>query len=489
MLNHAIRFRAADNTPHLTVADLVATITNDHYPMTSIIPFTIYSQSLTLESYSIEDDNNHNHRVDPNEVDTLHVWFKNTGIDTITDLMFEMRISDAYIYPLDIRDDFYLLAPGETRMAEFVFRTDPQFEPFSVMDVLIDVYNGFQYSETKVISLVGESNCESFENGLPDYFSYADTAWYMTTGQVSDGLYSLCSGNISHNDTSTLICHFTALREGNVSFNFKTSTENNYDWFYFYIDGVMQSRWSGLHDWDFYSAPVLAGEHTLTWKYIKDYSVDGNSDKVWIDNVCFPLENDATPELRITPDVISLTAGPEAQTIPLLYESVSPIFLLYESCIVNEDHNPVGWASIDYPVGSLNALESRQVNLSLTMGGLPDGVYHAYLMATVEEGNEVTVPISVIASGTGVNEYVAEGVTVKVYPNPTTGHVTVDQEGVADGQTVQCRLFDVSGRQVGACQKEASRFELDLDGFAPGFYFLHINRQDGTTQVVKIVKR
>ena len=486
-LNHAIRFRAASNTPNLTIADFAAVITNDHYPMTSIIPLTIYSHWLEIVSFAIEDGANR--RVDANEVDTLHVWFKNAGYDDIEDLMFEMQIEEPHIYPMDIRDDFYLMAPGEIRMAEFIFRTDAQYQPLSVLDLPINVYVGGQYSDTKVITIVGERNCESFENGLPANFSYADTAWYFTTNQAADGEYSLCSGNISHNDTSTLICQFTALREGVVSFSYKTSTENNYDWLYFYIDGTQQMRWSGQHDWDQFQSPVQPGEHTLTWKYIKDYSVNGGDDKVWIDDVCFPLENDATPELQITPSSVSLTVGPEEETVPLTYESVTPIYLLYENRIVNEDLQPLGWASIEYPSGSLNALASREMNLTLRLGGLPDGVYHAYLIATVQDGNEVTVPISVIATGTGVDEYTSEGVTLKVYPNPTTGRVTVEQEGVADGQTVQCRLFDVSGRQMSACQKQAARFELDLDGFAPGFYFLHISRMDGTSQVVKIVKR
>ena len=455
--------------------------------MTSIIPLTIYSHWLEIVSFAIEDGANR--RVDANEVDTLHVWFKNVGYEDIEDLMFEMQIEEPHIYPMDIRDDFYLMGPGEIRMAEFIFRTDAQYQPLSVLDIPINVYVGGQYSDTKVITIIGESNCESFENGLPANFSYADTAWYFTTNQAADGEYSLCSGNISHNDTSTLICQFTALREGVVSFSYKTSTENNYDWLYFYIDGTQQMRWSGQHDWDQFQSPVQPGEHTLTWKYIKDYSVNGGDDKVWIDDVCFPLENDATPELQITPSSVSLTVGPEEETVPLTYESVTPIYLLYENRIVNEDLQPLGWASIEYPNGSLNALSSREMNLTLHLGGLPDGVYHAYLIATVQDGNEVTVPISVIATGTGVDEYTAEGVTLKVYPNPTTGRVTVEQEGVADGQTVQCRLFDVSGRQMSACQKEAARFELDLDGFAPGFYFLHISRMDGTSQVVKIVKR
>lgn len=485
-LNHAIRFRTTPGTPNMTIADFVVTISNDHYPMTTVMPFTIYSNWLEVVSYAVLDGGNH--RVDANETDTLQVWFKNAGAETLTDLMFEMRIQEEHISLLDIRDDFYLMEPDEIKMAEFIFHPDAQYQTLSALDVLIDVYSGLQYSDTKVITLIGESNCVSFESGLPEGFSYANYAWYSTSDEAADGVFSLCSGDITHNDTSTLICQFTAVREGTVSFSYKTSTENNYDWLYFFIDGTQQMRWSGVHDWERYEAPILAGEHTLVWKYIKDYSVDGNADKVWIDDVCFPLENDAMPELQISPNVVEVTAGVEQMDIPLLYESVTPIYLLYENRIVNEDMQPIGWASIESPGGSLNALASREVNLSLRLAGMPDGVYHANLVATVQEGNTVQVPITVVAVNTGVDEYAVSEGTVKVYPNPTSGSVTVEQQGF-DGQQVQCRLFDMSGRQLRWFEENNSQFEVDLGDVAQGMYFLQMRWNSGEVQVVKIVKR
>ncbi|MBO7576117.1 MAG: hypothetical protein J6T03_01490, partial [Bacteroidales bacterium] len=116
-LNHAIRFRTASGTPNMTIADFVVTLSNDHYPMTTVMPFTIYSNWLEVVSYAVMDGGNH--RVDANETDTLHVWFKNAGPETLNDLMFEMRLLEEHITLLDIRDDFYLLEPGEIRMAEF----------------------------------------------------------------------------------------------------------------------------------------------------------------------------------------------------------------------------------------------------------------------------------------------------------------------------------------------------------------------------------
>ena len=100
----------------------------------------------------------------------------------------------------------------------------------------------------------------------------------------------------------------------------------------------------------------------------------------------------------------------------------------------------------------------------------------------------VQVPITVVAVNTGVDEYTVSEGTVKVYPNPTTGSVTVEQQGF-DGQQVLCRLFDMSGRQLRSFEENNSQFEVDLGDVAQGMYFLQMRWNSGEVQVVKIVKR
>ena len=47
-------------------------------------------------------------------------------------------------------------------------------------------------------------------------------------------------------------------------------------------------RWDGESDWSVESYPVPAGEHTFTWRYVKDYSVSTGSDCAWIDYIKLP---------------------------------------------------------------------------------------------------------------------------------------------------------------------------------------------------------
>jgi len=82
---------------------------------------------------------------------------------------------------------------------------------------------------------------------------------------------------------------------GTVTFYWKVSSEANYDFLEFYIDGAKQTNISGNVNWQQKSYVLGAGAHTLQWKYIKDRATIAGSDAGWVDKVEFvpgtpPLE-------------------------------------------------------------------------------------------------------------------------------------------------------------------------------------------------------
>ena len=89
------------------------------------------------------------------------------------------------------------------------------------------------------------------------------------------GAYSARSGDISDSEVSTM--EFTgAMSNGTVAFSYNVSSEANYDFLTFSIDGVQLAQWSGTQS--NFSTPVSLGQHTLTWSYVKDGSVSTGSD-------------------------------------------------------------------------------------------------------------------------------------------------------------------------------------------------------------------
>ncbi len=117
--------------------------------------------------------------------------------------------------------------------------------------------------------------------------SGSNAAWVGTNDAAYAGSLSLKSRLIGH-DQKSEISYTANFSAGNVSFAGKVSSEANFDFLEFYIDGVLKGSWSGEWGWSVVSFPISAGTHTLLWRYVKDGSLIEGSDAAWIDSVQLP---------------------------------------------------------------------------------------------------------------------------------------------------------------------------------------------------------
>ena len=76
--------------------------------------------------------------------------------------------------------------------------------------------------------------------------------------------------------------------------------------------------------------------------------------------------------------------------------------------------------------------------------------------------------------------------TICVYPNPTTGYLTVEYYSKTAGN-IEFKIYDVSGKMVfkqsGNAIKTSNRYQLDLRGFAKGTYMLKLTNGKEVSQV------
>lgn len=100
------------------------------------------------------------------------------------------------------------------------------------------------------------------------------------------------SGNAGVHSSDSVLSAVINTNEGDiVSFEFKAWGEGSstlYDKCQFLVDGVVQAQWGSYRneEWETCSsAPLSAGEHTLTWAYTKDSSVNNSGDCFMVDNV------------------------------------------------------------------------------------------------------------------------------------------------------------------------------------------------------------
>ena len=112
--------------------------------------------------------------------------------------------------------------------------------------------------------------------GSANWFGQTTTSYY--------GEDAAQSGDISHNQESWM--QTTVSGTGTVTFYWKVSSEENYDFLEFYIDGSLEDQISGSVNWQqkTYTISTL-GLHVLEWRYVKDKGTDSGSDCGWVDKL------------------------------------------------------------------------------------------------------------------------------------------------------------------------------------------------------------
>ncbi len=132
---------------------------------------------------------------------------------------------------------------------------------------------------------------DGFESGdlshLP-WTTAGDAPWFVQTNVVDVGEYAARSGVITNSQSSSLILTDT-FTSGTGSFDFKVSSEPNFDILSFSVDGLVLAQWSGEVGWANYSFPLTAGTHTLEWTYAKDPTISLGLDAGFLDDVDLPI--------------------------------------------------------------------------------------------------------------------------------------------------------------------------------------------------------
>ena len=138
-----------------------------------------------------------------------------------------------------------------------------------------------------------------FEDGtIPAEFTTSGAAdWFATDTTSSEGTFSLASGAIGSTERSDLSLTFNFPDSGVLSFDWKVSSEGNWDRLLL-CDEVSpctrvnsNASISGEVDWTPASYTIdAAGERTLRWSYLKDFSGNAGDDRGWIDNITFIVE-------------------------------------------------------------------------------------------------------------------------------------------------------------------------------------------------------
>ncbi len=122
--------------------------------------------------------------------------------------------------------------------------------------------------------------------------------WFGQSATTHDGVDAAQSGPITHNQRTWM--ETTVTGPGTLTYWWKVSSESDYDFLEFYINGSSQSWWiSGNTDWEQKSHTLSTGTNTLRWLYVKDGSVSSGSDCGWVDQVMWTPETAHTGSIQV----------------------------------------------------------------------------------------------------------------------------------------------------------------------------------------------
>ncbi len=156
-----------------------------------------------------------------------------------------------------------------------------------------------------------ELTAEDFESAtflLYPWEMSGNADWVIDSAAPYEGFYSARSGDVGDNQSSTLEVTVEVTASDDISFWYKVSSETNYDYLRFSIDGVEIASWSGEEPWSQYSYPVDAGTRTFKWSFTKDQSVSSGSDAGWVDFIEFPTLGEIPyPSATVDPASIEQT--------------------------------------------------------------------------------------------------------------------------------------------------------------------------------------
>ena len=142
------------------------------------------------------------------------------------------------------------------------------------------------YNDSYVVQLGNSAFriSENFDNGIPsDWDNNSSYEWILVNGHIQ-------SSNAGYtNSTSSISVTMSFPADGTIEFDAECKGEGTstyWDHCDFVIDETTQlTAGANINGWNHYIYEVTAGEHTFTWSYTKDGSVNPTGDYFAIDNV------------------------------------------------------------------------------------------------------------------------------------------------------------------------------------------------------------
>jgi hypothetical protein len=288
-------FEVASFVPDQHIVTFTLTISdNSGNSWISTVNVLLNAPVLDHLDFTIDDviGGNGNGIIDAGETLDVVIDVTNTGHSDISSLTATLGCFNTYVTVNSTTSSIAMLSGNQQQAVTFNISIDANTPVGTFAEFTFEITDGV-YSYNNIFNQIIGIIDEDYETGDFTQYSWVndiDYPWSIDNLNVYEGNNSTRSGvALPDNEVSHLKINVDVTASGVVSFFKFVSSEQDYDYLQFYIDGNKQGEWSGLDNaWSFASFPVTVGNHDFEWEYDKDGAVSDGQDCAWLDYIVFP---------------------------------------------------------------------------------------------------------------------------------------------------------------------------------------------------------
>lgn len=310
-LKDIFQIEIANNTPDRYEIDFTLEINDNGELMSkSAIEIIVNAPDIFVDFAGINNENGvANGRLDVNETLQLNFEIANNGHFSSEDIACNLKSKSEFIDIIEENFSYSSIDSGASLLVNFNVEIKPECPIGENASFELKVNSGAYSTMLKLNERVGLL-IEDWEREHFSSFKWQINEginWKFVSDEVKNGSFALKTDTIADEDSTKLSIKLDVLSNDSICFDFKTSTEAEYDYFKFYIDGELIEEWSGINDWTNANFDVTPGVHEFSWVFSKDFAMSEGEDCVWIDNIVLPVSNTINfiPEITANPSTIA----------------------------------------------------------------------------------------------------------------------------------------------------------------------------------------
>ncbi len=450
---NAFAVQYANNVPDQYSIPFTITYTGQD-TWTSTFNVTVNAPALEIGDFTINDaTGNNNGQLDPGETADITIHLNNNGHATSPAINATLSSGSEDITIQNGNINIDPISPDGSSDLTFTLEVSADAQEGSIANLGLLVTAGGYSVQSSIQPSIGLI-IENFETGDFSSFDwqFGTSPWEISETAPYEGSYCAQSSDINDNGSAEIHLTTTVPADGQISFYYKVSSENNYDFLHFYINGNEMDSWSGDVDWAQATYDVQAGENTFKWEYTKDGSVSSGDDCAWIDQIVFPaIAGNPVPIFGISVtelnfDTINVN---ETETQQFIISNMGGVDLTGnietpEGFTARLDNKSAGRNSINYTVPA-----NSNITVYIDFQPTEEQEYSGNIAITSNDPNNPNTNIAVNGTtGNTSNSNIPKFTSLKGnYPNPFNPETAI-HFGLKSNEKVSLVIYNIKGQII-----------------------------------------